>query len=254
MRCTGYAAPTAVPTACPQPPPPLPFACKVGGSSKITTQSGTTSTVNTSRRVPVGARRIRVVHPEYYAPGDLITITRPGTDAWVVANGMDSIPSCTPPLAGRSCSQWEARHYNLYWERTVVSKVGDELELDAPLVEALDAAYGGGEVNKALDQRIAQIGIEMIQFKSEYNASLIDENRYATPPYAIDEEHSSTAIEIGNVVDGWVSRVRCLHFVLGCAWVGYGAKHVTVENSSSLEPVSLLTSGRRCDHGLIAVG
>ena len=51
---------------------------------------------------------------------------------------MDVIPDCTPPLEGRSCSQWAAEGYELPFERVIIGVNEDahELTFDAPLVQS----------------------------------------------------------------------------------------------------------------------
>ena len=67
--------------------------------------------------------------------------------------GMSSIADCTPPLEGRSCAQWTAAGYELIFERrlTAVDVVSGALTLDAPIVQSLDASYGGATVTRATD-------------------------------------------------------------------------------------------------------
>ena len=187
---------------------------QVLGPSTISTVPDSRSYVNESR-VPVGSHRVKVDRPELYSPGDLIAIHRPGTAEWIAANGMDSIQRCTPPEPGRDCSQWEPGLYNFLWERLVVAVEGDTLVLDAPLVESIDSAYGGGYIDRVTDGRISHVGVEQIQFRSVFNESLRDDSRdgYTAErypwPYYSDEQHASTAVSFDNVVHAWASRITC---------------------------------------------
>jgi len=181
--------------------------------------------------------------------GDLVLIERPGTQEWIAMNGMDVIPHCTPPLPGRSCSQWSPSRYNFDWERTVVGVEGHSLVLDAPLVEPLDQAYGGGTVKTIRDRRISHVGIEHLQIRSSFDASLVEHDKIYygrnIGSYYYDEAHAWTAVGMNNVEHAWVSRLTCRHFGFACVDLWSGSKHVTVENSTYLEPVSILTGGRR---------
>lgn len=252
---------------------------KVEGPSGYDTVSGTLSLSNASR-VPVGSHRLPVDQPEAYSVGDLVLIERPGTEEWIAMIGMDVIPDCTPPLPGRSCSQWSPNRYNFDWERTVVGVEGHSLVLDAPLVEPLDQVpvctstpalvlilphslaairppspclhhqvYGGRTVKTIRDRRISHVGIERLQMRSSFDASLVEHDKVYNGrnigSYYYDEAHAWRAVVMDNVEHAWVSRLSCHHFGFACVDLEAGSKHVTVENSTYLDPVSVLTGGRR---------
>ena len=50
--------------------------------------------------------------------------------------------------------------------------------------------------------------------------------------------------------NAWARRVTTVHFAHGVASFGRGAKWVTVENASSLDPVSVITGGRRYPYNI----
>ena len=52
------------------------------------------------------------------------------------------------------------------------------------------------------------------------------------------------------VEHAWVARVSCWHFVFACVDVADWAQKVTVANSSSYDPASLVTGARRYSFNL----
>ena len=54
-----------------------------------------------------------------------VVVRRASTDAWIDSIGMSTIPDCTPPLEGRSCSQWTAADYELEFERELTAAAND---------------------------------------------------------------------------------------------------------------------------------
>ena len=223
---------------------------QVGGAATYHQPSGSGVAI-VGGRVPVGARTINVssVTALGAAVGDLVIVRRQATAAWISSIGMDAIQECTPPLPGRDCSQWDASRYVMDFERVVRAVDGNTLTLDAALVEAIEA--GHGHLYLAIEQRIKQIGVESLRFRSDFDATITQEHStyYSAHPetlrYHADEEHGWTALAFDNVLDGWARSVHCQHFGFSCVHVQRGAKRVSVENATSTEPVSLLTGGRR---------
>jgi hypothetical protein len=157
---------------------------------------------------------------------------------------MDVIPDCTPPLPGRLCSQWNASNrYVMDFERVVRAVEGNTLILDAPLVQSIER--GDGTVYKATDQRVEQVGVTDLRLVSDFDSSVTA--TYGSPAfsYVADEAHGWTALAFDNVRDAWTHSLHCIHFGFSCVHVQSGAKHVTVENATSLSPISVLTGGRR---------
>src|SRR5690606_24542194 len=68
--------------------------------------------------------------------------------------------------------QWQASDYHLTYEREVVAIDGDRVELDAPVMMAIDAvAYVRGELYRAeFAGRIANVGVENLRLVSSYRA------------------------------------------------------------------------------------
>lgn len=195
--------------------------------------SGVGTTVNViDKYVPVGAMSFRVDNPTVLSVGDRVIITRPGTDAWISALGMDMIP---PRADGGTVNQWTPGSYNLDFERFITRVEGDRVFFDAPLSHALDENFGGGTIRAfSFSNRLTNVGIESLRGVSEYDLSNPN-----------DEAHAWTFIEFRRVENGWIRDVTAQHFGFSTALLGDFTRAVTVEDATSIDPISLVTGGRR---------
>jgi hypothetical protein len=129
--------------------------------------------------------------------------------------------------------QWQAKEYNLSFEREITQINGNQLMINQPIVMPLEQKYGGAEVFKYTFQgRIAEVGVENILFESEFASE-------------IDEEHAWVAIELNKIDHAWVRNVTSKYFGNSCVNIEKLAKYVTVINSKCLDAKSVITGGRR---------
>lgn len=202
-------------------------------------EKGVEEQAQTARRitdlyVPVGARYFHVEHPTGLRVGDTIVVRRYGNAAWIHAIGMDQLPS----RDDRDIVQWQPFALNM--ERVVTDIADDQITVDAPIVNAIEWEWGGGEIVQVIDQRIEHVGIERLRGVSEYNAKV-----RCMVVLLCDEKHAQNMINLDNVKNSWVSGVTARHFFHGVAFAGEGSKWLTIQDSSSLDPVSTLTGSRR---------
>ncbi len=188
--------------------------------------------------VPVGARSFRVADASAYKPGDTVYVSREGNAEWIHAIHMDQIK---PIGADRKLVQWTA--FTLQFDRVVTAVNGNRITVDAPLACAIDAKWGGGGIRKFRDGRIGQIGVENIRFESDYDASKTAAK--SGSKYEADEEHAIRALAFTNVKNCWARKLTAVHFSDGLVNVGGGTKWMTVQDSSALDMVSVITGGRR---------
>ena len=83
--------------------------------------------------------------------------------------------------------------------------------------------------------RANHVGVEDLEFKSVYVAG----------GETSDENHAWTAIGLDNVEDAYIRSIQCRHIGFSCVHARRGAMRVTVDDAESVEPVSLITGGRR---------
>ena len=121
--------------------------------------------------VPVGSRTFRVANVDAFSVGDEIIVHRPSTEAWIRAIGMDRIE------AKENTRQWEPGSYDMHFRREVVEIDGNQVTVDAPLVQVIEEQFGGGSIYKYIDLgRIERVGVENLRGISEFDDSILDED------------------------------------------------------------------------------
>jgi len=198
----------------------------------------------TDTYVPVGAFRITVGDASEFAVGDDVIVARTPNQAWIDAIGTDACQTKgtvydTSDVSGRTCLggpgvvPWTPESRLVRYERHITSVDGDKITIDAPMVEAIQKEFGGGYVAKyRFPGRIQQVGVEYLRAESDYAS-------------ATDERHATRMIAFANVQDAWVRNVTSRFFEQGTVAVRGGSKYVTIQDSASLDPKSLITGGRR---------
>ncbi len=147
---------------------------------------------------------------------------------WLHAIGTDVSP-------GRQQFSWKPDAIDITWDRTVVAVDGDKLTLDAPITSALDEKFGGACVTAyTWSGRLTQVGVENLRCESTFDAS-----------NPLDEQHAWEAIALDATEDAWISNVTAVHFAGSAINLGRDAHRVTVQDCSSLAPVSELGGYRR---------
>lgn len=188
----------------------------------------------TDAYVPVGSFSFNIADATGLKAGDPIIIDRPGTQNWVHDLKMDQIE------ARDGTKQWKAEEYNLEFERTITKIEGNKVYIDNPIVLALDAQYGGGEVYKyTFDGRIAEVGIENLYMESVYSSDTA-------------ENHGWDAITMNKIEHSWIRNVTSRYFGYACVSLGGGARYITVKDSKCFDAKSQITGSRRysfCNNG-----
>jgi hypothetical protein len=192
----------------------------------------------TDAYVPWSAKDFSVASTDGLNVGDRIIVHRPSTAEWIRELGMDRIKH-RPGAKEGSTRQWKAGDYDLEFERTLVAIDGRRIVLDAPVMNALDAAFGGAAIYRATTSRIAECGVENLRLVSDY-----EKGRETS-----DEQHAWTAIALGAVENAWVRDVTALHFS-HAVQADSGSIFVTIQDCAHLDPVSEITGGRRYSFSL----
>lgn len=191
----------------------------IEGARGLTEVDGTRQRITTDR-VPVGSRSFRVRDAGDFAVGDVVGVLRTPNQRWIDALGM-----------GRW--GWTPDGYTIAHERRVTAIDGDRITVDAPLVDTLDARYGGGALFRAnVSRRVEQVGVEDLRLVSAYDGRE-------------DEDHGWKAVRLSRATNSWVRRVTAQHFGYAAVSVEDDSSFNTVEDCASLAPVSQITGGRR---------
>ena len=178
--------------------------------------------------IPVGAMKLHIANSIGLRAGDRVLVERPSSKEWIKLVGMDDARSRRPVV-------WRPGTLNVVWDRVITDVSGDEVTLDAPLTTALEQVFGGATVAAYVwPGRIEDVGVENLRCESKFS-----------PGNPMDEEHAWMAISLDAVQNAWVRDVTVSHFVSSAVDVRAGAKWVTVQDCTSLAPVSELVGYRR---------
>jgi len=177
--------------------------------------------------VPVGSFSLTLTDASKFKVGDEIVVYRPGTEQWIKDLQMDRIE------AREGTKQWQAKEYNLQFERKITRIEGNKVSIDNPIVMEMEEKYGGAEVFKAsFEGRINEVGIENMLIESEYAND-------------IDEDHGWIAVEFNKVENAWVRNITTKYFGYAAVSIKSSSKQITVKDSKCLDAKSVITGGRR---------
>lgn len=189
--------------------------------------------------VPVGRLYLDVRNPRLFSPGEEVVIQRPVSAAWISDIGMDKIAD-NGRTGASVTKQWNTWTSTMCWTRTIVSIDGNRLYFDAPVVQALDANYGGGLVYKCSTDRISGSGVEDLTIESAYDPS----KGKASYGY-YDEDHAWNGVRVYSAKDCWVRRVDSRYLGMSLVSIGTFALRTTVEDCFSDMPISVISGARR---------
>jgi hypothetical protein len=195
---------------------------QITGSGSASTVSGTTHII-TNLYVPVGACSFGVDSTSGLAAGDHVFVRRVATSNWIHDIGMDLL---TNP--------WTPDGYNIDMDRVITRIEGNRIFVDSPITCAIDAHFTNGTVRKfTWSGRISNSGIEHIYAKSDYFGNSTNEN------------HGWIFVQFNSIEHGWARDLVSQYFGYACVALYSGAKHVTVSDCQCLDPISIITGGRR---------
>lgn len=189
-----------------------------------------------AKYVPVGQMWVPVRNPEMFSVGERVWLYRPATEAWLDALHMRELADL---YAGNV--NWTPEGYSIYWERKIMKIEDEKIWLDNPVVMCIggDESYGKGYLCKGNWSRVSECGIEDMTLDTRYDATKINGSDF------IDEDHFWSGIAVYAAEHSWVRNVTTRHFGYCSVDLGNGAKNVTVDGCTSLEPVSEVTGSRR---------
>src|SRR6185436_18326682 len=194
----------------------------------------------TDEYVPVGARTFHVDDASGFKAGDTVVVHRPSTQEWIDLLGMDACGAVgtsydTADVNGSTCldNPWSPGSKDLKLDRIITAIAGNAITIDAPIVNALEKIFGGGSIYKyTAPGRISQVGVENLRGDSEYTSPT-------------DEMHGWNFILFQRVVNGWVRDITSIHYGYSAVNINNDSKWVTVQDSTCLDPISMITGGRR---------
>jgi autotransporter-associated beta strand protein len=198
----------------------------VTGSGSPSTVAGTTHNL-TDTYVPVGACSFNVDSTSGLAVGDRVFVRRNCNSNWIATMGMDLL-CCEPDV-----HIWSPADYVMDSDRVITRIEGSRVTVDAPITCAIEQRWGGGTIRKyTWSGRITSVGVEHLRGVSDYVA-------------ADDEDHGWVFVAFSEVEHGWARRVTSQYFGYSCVALYTGSKWVTVTDCQALDPISIITGGRR---------
>ncbi|OAQ40776.1 hypothetical protein A5893_07510 [Pedobacter psychrophilus] len=216
--------------------------------------------------VPSGTNKLLLNDASCFKVGDAIIVERPSTAEWISFIGMDKLEDNWRPISELSADQvadyqkngkvsddkkrynttvqWEPGSKNLKFERKITGIDKNVITVDIPLTNALQKEFGGGLVYKyKYNKRLAQVGIANLSLTSVFNVNVVEKDKDLNTYFA-DEEHGWTGLEFINAENSWVDNVKTKVFSFGFV-CGAKSRLITIQNCSFLDPVSIITGGRR---------
>lgn len=133
---------------------------------------------------------------------------------------------------------WTTASYEVIWRREVTAVNGNQLTLNAPIVQPIEAVYGGAIVYKyellynGQAVEIENVGVENLRIESIFASDL-------------DESHGKHAIRVQRVSNGWIRQVTAKYFWSGAVLLRRFSHAMTIEDTASLDPKGTLSGGRR---------
>ena len=189
--------------------------------------------------VPLGRLYVEVRNSRIFKPGDKVMVYRPATQKWLEDIGMDRIAANGRESMGAGTNQWDVSGYSMRWSRKVTAVSGNRVYLDAPIAQSIDSYYAKGQLEKYSWTRVSECGVENMTIDCAYDkTNIYKENE-------VDEQHAWNAVLIHCAENCWVRNVTSKHMGYALANMGVGARCITVENCSSLTPVSVVSGARR---------
>lgn len=178
--------------------------------------------------IPLGAQTLQIQNNSLQT-GEEIEIIKPIQQSWLDEIEMNEFGGETGWIG------WKPRDWKFRWDREIIQKTGNQVELSAPLTMSLEPAEDEIKVIKySWPGRIQHAGVENLSIHSTYNKENLK-----------DEQHRWIGIAIENAKNCWVRQVNFKHLAGGAVHVLNSSKQVTVEDCISTEPISEIAAFRR---------
>lgn len=175
--------------------------------------------------VATGDKILELASTVGYKVGDAIAVLRTPNQTWIDELQMGQYG-------------WTATSYAIHFERNIESINGNNIVLNAAIVDPLQNKYGGGSVYKTnITGRIINCGVENMRLVSIY----ADDN---------DENHAWDGVELSRAENCWVKQVTSQYFGYSCVTIGNQSSYNTVEECAMLDPKSQTTGGRKYSFNL----
>jgi hypothetical protein len=192
-----------------------------------------TRTLIVSDTILIGERTFNVEDATAYNIGDNIIIYHPCTDKWLQSinyGGTHSTDSGADPNIDKP---WEIDSQPIVFNRYITNIENNSITIDVPVYNTLIKELSQSYIYKYDNVNIKRnIGIENLRIEIETSGNPEDEN------------HAWTAIDFIQVEDAWSRNCVTTNFGLS-GFRTNTATRITIDNCSAINPVSIITGGRR---------
>ncbi|MBD3343748.1 MAG: hypothetical protein GF401_01645 [Chitinivibrionales bacterium] len=187
-----------------------------------------TRTKITDSYVPIGTKTFNVASGHPFAAGDRILLERKPNQAWIDELGMGTLSQTDP-----GDSDWSPGSYTIESFRRIVAVNGNEITIDAPIVDHIEEAYAEGFITKyTWSGKIEEAGVENLRLESIYAS---DE----------DEDHAWSAVGFENSENCWQKDINAYYFGYACGIAEDNSYKITIKDCEIFDPKSKYRGGRR---------
>lgn len=177
--------------------------------------------------LPIGSKNITIDTNHSFSQGDWVNLYRVPNKKWLNLLGVDSLSRLKEDNV-----DWDTITYTIGYERRILYVEGNNLLLDAPVMDVIDSEYSSGYIVKIADRRINNCGVENMKLSCTYSSP-------------IDENHAWIGVFIDKAAHCFVRNVSAYHFGFGCVSISRNASFITVDSCSMIDPISVLGGSRR---------
>ncbi|WDE96924.1 hypothetical protein PQO03_02985 [Lentisphaera profundi] len=197
--------------------------------------------------VPIGVNRLCVSNTKNFAVGETILLTRMASQAWLRFIGMWDLQNF---YNNKNLSNWEPKDYNFQYERKIIAIDGNNLIMNAAVVEPLNKSFGEAYISKTLDRRLELCGVEDLRIVSHFDHEkqvLNDSKEFNKNELILsykDENHARIGVYLNRVSNSWVRNVTALYLAQSAVHVNQSS-YITVQDCAMIDPVSSTQGGRK---------
>ena len=197
------------------------------GAAPSTMQSSTSKLI-TNPYLPIGARTCTVASGHTFAVGDLVVLRRTPNQAWIDMLGMNTLHA-----QDANSVDWTPSSFTIDFKRKVTAVSGNNITLDAPVVDPIDQTYATGTLLKyTWTGSIENVGIENMRLDSEYSS-------------LTDELHGWDGVDFNNTQNGWARNLEIYHFGYSAVRVDSSSEFISVLNSKCFDAISQTIGERK---------
>jgi hypothetical protein len=187
-----------------------------------------TRTKITDTYVPIGARTFTVKSDHSFVAGDRILLERKPNQAWIDELGMGNLSKTDP-----GDNDWTPHSYTIESFRKIVAVNGNEITIDAPIVDHIEVEYAEAFITKYnWNGKIEESGVENMRLESIYASD-------------DDEDHAWNAVAFENAENCWQKDINAHYFAYACATANDNSYKITIKDCENFDPKSKYRGGRR---------